>query len=100
MGRIIDISEYTYENGDMRVIDILDVGDAAYRDGIKFNMAYLQRDPNTGHLSRLFGIDNSHGPSHIHYKNREEEVDLDWKAAMERFTGMIQEHRRREGWLK
>jgi hypothetical protein len=97
MQKILKKKIYRYPNNDIEIKEVLYTGDEKFKDGIKYNMAYLQHDANSDRHVRLFGIDNSHGPAHIHRDEKIEPVDYDWKIALSKFEEMVMAHIRKEG---
>ena len=97
MQKILKTRSFKHANGDIEIVEVLYVGNPKYADGVKFNMAYLQFNPEAGSHFRLFGIDNSHGRPHVHRRDDSEEMDCDWKTALKIFDDMIFEQIRKEG---
>lgn len=93
MKTVLKKHENLLPNGDLVIIEIVDVGDSKYQDGIMFTFRCMSESGET-----LFAIENSHGKPHIHLKNRKEDVDWSWKVALAKFDEMVKEHRKRILW--
>lgn len=87
MHRVIKKHEYWLPNRDRVIVEVIDVGNPAYKDGIMYTFRCMKEDGE-----QLFAVENSHGRPHIHRKGRKEFVDYDWKAAFAAFDGMLKEH--------
>lgn len=93
MKTILKKHENLLPNGDLVIIEIVDVGDSKCQDGIMFTFRCMSESGET-----LFAVENSHGKPHIHLKNRKEDVDWSWKVALAKFDEMIKEHRKKILW--
>lgn len=85
--RIVKKYEYWLPNRDRVIVEVLDVGNPRYKDGIMYTFRCMGE---SGQLR--FAIENSHGQPHIHRRTRKEVVDYDWKTAFAAFDGMLREH--------
>lgn len=90
MRRIIRKYEKWLENKDRVAIEVLDVGNPLYKDGIMYTFRCMTKDG-----VQLFAIENSHGQPHIHRGERKEAADYDWKTAICRFEEMVRAHKER-----
>lgn len=83
-------------NGNRIIVEIINVGDAKYRDGIMYTFRCIDENKET-----VFAVENSHGKPHIHAKGRAIEVDFEnWKMALAKFDEMLGEHKKLVLWLK
>ncbi|MFH0927123.1 MAG: hypothetical protein V1822_00935 [Candidatus Micrarchaeota archaeon] len=95
---IIEKTIKRYKNGDKAIIDIIRTEDPAFECGIKFNLAYLSYDERQGKYQKLFSMDNSHGPPHLHRLGRKGSLlPYGWQKALSEFKLMVFEHRKRTG---
>ncbi|GEM_PF-1046347 len=90
---IIKKYERPLPDGGIAIVEIIDIGDPKYRDGIMYTFRCMSEDGKM-----LFAVENSHGKPHIHWRNKKEYVDLDWKAAFLKFDEMLEEHIGKTGW--
>lgn len=83
-----------FSNLDKMSVEVLWVKDELYKDGIMFTYRYLAYDDATGKYETAFAIENGHGKSHVHLKNKKEEIDVDWKRGLLMFEQMVKEYRK------
>lgn len=86
--QIIRKYEKWLANKDRVVIEVLDVGNPIYKDGIMYTFRCMTKNGE-----QLFAIENSHGQPHVHSRARKENVDYDWKTAIQKFEDMVKEHK-------
>jgi hypothetical protein len=84
--------EYALWNNDKAIIEIRKVKDPKYAEGVIFTFRCMSSEGKT-----LFAIENSHGQPHLHWRNRKEDVDWDWKTAYMKFDEMMDEHMKKIG---
>ncbi len=82
--------KYSLDNDDLVIIETKKVHDSKYNGGIMFTFRCMSAD---GAL--LFAIENSHGQPHIHWRDRKENVNYDWRTALQKFDEMLNEHKRK-----
>ena len=95
MTRILKKYGKMYWNWDKKIVEILDVEDEKYRNGLMYTFRYLKYDEGAKKYSTLFAIENNHGIPHIHRNGKKEFVDFDWKTAWAEFDRMVAEYRKR-----
>ncbi|MCX6771042.1 MAG: hypothetical protein NTX79_03230 [Candidatus Micrarchaeota archaeon] len=78
--------EYYVPSGERIIVEVLEVDDPKYKDGIMYTFRCLSSDDKT-----LFAVENSHGKPHVHLRGKKTDVDYDWKAAYAKFQGMLSE---------
>ncbi|MFA6489119.1 MAG: hypothetical protein WCT52_00385 [Candidatus Micrarchaeia archaeon] len=86
--RIIKKHEYWLPNRDRVIVEVLDVGNPLYKDGIMYTFRCMD---DAG--LQLFAIENSHGQPHVHRGAKKEIVDYGWKTAIMEFDNMVKAHR-------
>lgn len=84
--------QYEFSNGDKVICEMKNVDDDRYKEGVMFTFRCMSADGKT-----LFAIENSHGKPHIHWRDRKEDVDWDWRTAYWKFHEMLDEHKKRFG---
>ncbi len=88
MRGIIRKYEKWLANKDRVVIEVLEVDNPIYKDGIMYTFRCMTKGGE-----HLFAIENSHGSPHIHRGAKRENVDYDWKTAIMKFEEMVREHK-------
>ena len=84
--------ERRLSNGDRAIIEVIDVNDPKYEDGVMYTFRCLSENGET-----LFAVENSHGVPHVHLKGRKFETNWGWKIAFEKFDEMLRERIRETG---
>ena len=98
MARVLRSYTYKYLNQDKTVIEVLEVENPLFKDGIRYNFIYLRYVAQTDQHVREIGVDNSHGPPHLHRGEREYELGVsDWKQALAEFKRLVAEYRALRG---
>jgi len=78
-------------NGDRIIVEIINVGDAKYKDGIMYTFRCIDENKET-----VIAVENSHGKPHIHAKGKTVEVDFEnWKMALAAFDELLEEHKKK-----
>ncbi len=84
--------QYSLINGDLVIYDVRKVNDPRYNDGIMYTFRCMSVEGKT-----LFAIENSHGQTHIHWREKKETAGYDWETAVMKFEEMLDEHKRKIG---
>jgi hypothetical protein len=79
-------------NGDRAIVEVIDVDDWKYEDGIMYTFRCISWKGET-----LFAVENSHGKPHVHLKGKKEGTNWNWKVAFQKFDQMLRERLREEG---
>lgn len=75
------------------VLDAIQTDDSLYENGIRYSFVYLEYDSTDDRYRKIYSIDNSHGPAHVHVHGREIPFDGGWKAALQQFEDWVKTHR-------
>ncbi len=95
MAKVIVRYRFVYPDMDQKVVDVVQLNEPKYMDGIKYDFTYLKYVESSGEHVRILAVDNSHGRPHVHRAGREKEVDWDWEQAFNEFEKMVKEYRKR-----
>ena len=96
MRNVIARYRFVYPDLDKKVVDVIQLEDLKYSDGIKYDFTYLKYVESSGEHVRMLAVDNSHGKPHVHCAGREKDVDWNWTQAFNEFEKMIEEYRKRK----
>ena len=84
--------QYELANGDKVICEMRRVNDPRYPEGVIYTFRCMSSGGKT-----LFAVENSHGKSHVHWRNRKEFVDWDCETAHWKFHEMLKEHKLKTG---
>ncbi len=82
--------EYWIVGGSRIIIEVLEVNDARYADGIRFTYRMLSPVGET-----VFAIENEHGTPHLHRGERKTDLDCNWKSGLRLFEEMASEYEKK-----
>jgi len=90
MHKVLKKYEKWLPNGDRIIVEVVEVGNPIYKDGIMYTFRCIAENGET-----LFAAENSHGKPHIHSKGKKTDVDWNWRQALEEFDKWVHEHEKK-----
>ena len=83
--------EYWITGGSRAIIEVLEVEDERFADGMRFTYRLLSPEGKT-----MFAIENEHGTPHMHRGERKTNLECDWEGGLKQFQELVREYEKRK----
>ena len=88
--KIREKREYWIAGGSRAIIEVLEVEDEQFADGMRFTYRLLSPDGKT-----ILAIENEHGTPHMHRGERKTNLSCDWKSGLRMFQELVREYEKK-----